>query len=1333
MQTGDLLGGRFELDHLASSGGMGEVYKARDHATGELVAVKVLISGHAADLARFEREARILAGLTHPGIVRYVAHGTTPTSRPYLVMEWLNGEDLLTRLLRSRLTVSESVTIAARVADALGAAHACGIVHRDLKPTNLFLVDRDVTKVKVLDFGIALHGATRVTRTGTLVGTPGYMAPEQARSGDPVDERVDVFALGCVLYECLTGAPPFMGEHFMAILGKVLFEEAPLVRERCPEAPPALEALLTQMLTKNPEHRPRNGQAIAGALASIPVLLSAQSRDVKTAESVPSRAPMTDERRAISLVLVGPGSDPGPPGPEEAPRSPAPPVVEEAMRAAVELCGARLDVLADGSAVVLARGSRLATDQAAVAARSALQIHLIVRDRPIVIVTGYGDVMGRTPVGDVLDRAAWMMARRTPTPAAARERSPGRSSAPPQPVAIDEVTAGLLDARFEILETEGSLWLLGERELAEGTRTLLGRATPCVGRERELSMLEQLFRECVEESIAQAVLVTSPAGMGKSRLAFELVRRLQKPQEPGSEPGPLTGKTGRPSGDGGDLAVWTGRGDWLQTGSPLALLAQVIRSACGIFGGEPAPVRRERLADKVARRVSAPNRRRVTEFLGEIIGAPFPDEDSPGLRAARQDAPFMSEQMQKALLELLAAEAAVNPVLIVLEDMHWSDQLTARFLDAALRDLRAKPWMVVALGRPEVHEIFPRLWADRGLQEVRLKELTPRASERLVRHILGESVGRDTVERLIARAEGNAFYLEELIRSTVERRGEALPDTVLAMVQSRLGALDGDSRRVLRAASVFGEVFWESGAALLLGGAQQRLDIGKLLGSLVDRELLIHRAESRFPGERELAFRHALLREGAYAMLTDADRALGHRLAATFLEERGESDPVVIAKHCERGGDRARAGLFYLRAAQQAHLLGDVDEAIKHAESGVRCSDPGEVRVSLLGLLCEAYVWHHEWARARACVEEVRSLSQPGSAPWAQAVLAKLMLAQSAQEDGELEEAQRELLRIEPQPGATGALVTALSIVSYVLHVTGRFDRADPCIRRLRELVDPIVAQDPLAAVWRDGNELEGGPPLSSSNAAPGNAGGDPPVPLSPDERALVFSALVSFGASAWFLGNYKAAVRYLSPALATGELFGPVGSYGSLYLTSALADGGALEEARREAIRAIELGQRREIAVDEARARWALADILRRMGKLDEAEVEIQRALGPLAHAASDLSAASSVLAAIRLDQGRPAEALEVIKPAIEAYNRPGAHGFWGAFLRRIHAEALWALSDPEGARAAITEACDRLLRSAATIPDEAARALFLKAPEHALTLDLARRWLGDPTSAAG
>src|SRR5262249_37982015 len=155
-----------------------------------------------------------------------------------------------------------------------------------------------------------------------------------------------------------------------------------------------------------------------------------------------------------------------------------------------------------------------------------------------------------------------------------------------------------------------------------------------------------------------------------------------------------------------------------------------------------------------------------------------------------------------------------------------------------------------------------------------LVELSRRAAERLVRHVLGAAADGSVIARVIERAAGNALYLEELIRAIAEGKGDSLPDTVLAMVQARLEAQEADARRVLRGASVFGQSFWRRGVGALLGDGS--IDVDAWLRALVERELVVSRSAAKFPDEQEYAFRHDVVREAAYAMLVDADRETGH-------------------------------------------------------------------------------------------------------------------------------------------------------------------------------------------------------------------------------------------------------------------------------------------------------------------------------------------------------------------------------------------------------------------------------------------------------------------------
>ena len=257
--------GGSNIQSEAASGSTGTVYQAIDSTAGARVALKVIRGLSEEDGARFLREARTLAQIRHPGVVRYVDHGQTDEGHAYLAMEWLDGEDVRSRLIRAGLSIRESVTLGRRIAEALAALHDYGLIHRDLKPGNVFLKSSRVEEAKIIDFGLIRTdwASVEVTRTGMVVGTPSYMAPEQARGERSIDARADVFSLGCVLFKCLTGRAPFEGASVIAVLTKVLLEEAPAVRDLRPEVPPALADSVMRMIDKDPGRRIQSALAVA--------------------------------------------------------------------------------------------------------------------------------------------------------------------------------------------------------------------------------------------------------------------------------------------------------------------------------------------------------------------------------------------------------------------------------------------------------------------------------------------------------------------------------------------------------------------------------------------------------------------------------------------------------------------------------------------------------------------------------------------------------------------------------------------------------------------------------------------------------------------------------------------------------------------------------------------------------------------------------------------------------------------------------------------------------------------------------------------------------------
>lgn len=315
---GRVLDGRYRIERSVGEGGMGIVYLATHVTLNKRMAVKVLRGEMARDqdvVQRFVQEAQASSAIGHPNIIDISDFGRLPDNAVFFVMEYLEGEPLTDRISRSKgLQVREALPILEQIASALSSAHSAGIVHRDMKPDNIFLIQRGQTRdfVKVLDFGIAKVGgaASKLTKTGTVFGTPHYMSPEQA-AGQMVDQRTDIYALGVIMYEMVTGKVPFDADTFMGILSKHMFE---------PPRPPtevgekadlgALEPVILRALAKKPEQR---YQSMDDLIVDLGLVRSGERPNLPmTSVPVPNLGPRVNEfarhAPAQTVVQYAPGA-----------------------------------------------------------------------------------------------------------------------------------------------------------------------------------------------------------------------------------------------------------------------------------------------------------------------------------------------------------------------------------------------------------------------------------------------------------------------------------------------------------------------------------------------------------------------------------------------------------------------------------------------------------------------------------------------------------------------------------------------------------------------------------------------------------------------------------------------------------------------------------------------------------------------------------------------------------------------------------------------------------------------------------------------------------------
>ncbi len=1269
MQRGDVVANRFVVERLAGRGGMGSVYRALDRVTGAPIALKILEAGSVMLEDRFFSEARALAAISHPAVVRYVAQGAETTSL-WLAMEWLEGEDLGVKLSRGRLDLREALAIAIRTAEGIAAAHEAGLIHRDLKPANLFLVGGEARALKVLDFGVArLPSRTKpITKTGQMVGTVGYMAPEQIAGERDVDQRVDVFALGCVLFECLTGRPPFAADSIIAVIAKVLREEAPKPSELEPRVGPELDALVLSMLAKQRSARPASIAEVAAKLRAI----ASEVAGAEPAAPLPQRTSVTGrEQRLVSAILV-------------APPTPAESTAAVASRVAPSF-GADVSELGEGACLLVVSSSGSAKDQAARAASCALALRLELPEAAIALGTGLAEPTCGLPVGPAIDRAAALL-----------DAALGARGIP-----VDDVTAALLDDRYDVVVEEGRHTLHREARIARSAPPA-PRGTPFVGREKEMAIIEAVLAESLGEPVARAVVVTGQAGAGKSRLRRELVART----------------AGR---DGVRFVV--ARADVVGSGSALSLVRQIVERLALVSESDDREMKAQRLAKYVdgrfdeAGRRGAPERVHWKEFLGELVGAAPSDAPSPELATARNEPRALAEWLRRTFVDVVTDEARRAPLAIVLEDLHWGDEATVEFLGDALRRAADLPLFVLALARTEVWEVLPRLREAFEPHEVRLAGLTPRAAQKLAEAALGQAATPDRVARIVARSEGNPFFLEELARSATDGRTDT-SETVLAVVQSRIQRLDTEARRLLRAASIFGRVFKRPGVAHLLGVPSDAADLDAILTYLDERELIERAAVQDLSTDAAYAFCHDLVRDAAYATLPDADRARAHVLAAEWIEREGNEDASLLAEHYELGDQPARAVDWLVRAVEQAQNAGSYERVIALVGRAAKFSPSGPKLGTLRGAEALARAWRHDWQGSFAASSEALALLSAGQTPWFRAAAVHFFGAVSTGHGAVVADLTKAVLARARGAEATGPYGFAAFVTVNALSLIGAREAAETLLTEL-DARGATPSTDFGFVAWRALSRVhfaitvQGSPGIAlrelstAARFAPGAA--DRVV-----EQITAFYRAVAIhdcGDAAGALSAARAilatpgidSVPYLRTwsTHLTGRGYLVLGRYSE-----------AIEMAR------VVMASEDELLVQRARSLAAQAHFA--AGETARAS-ELCDAILAGTFSPQDVAVALSVSARIASLEGRPSDAVALSERAVALLESQGASSTTTSMVRHAHVDALLASGALEPARGALTYARSRIHDIGRGIGDAALARAWLALPDNARVLDLA------------
>jgi predicted ATPase len=1260
-----LLGDRFELGPIVGRGALGVVHRAIDTATGEAVAVKMLMHTD----GRFPREWALLREISHPAVVRYLSHGTSVHGKPYLVMEWLEGETLEARLERDRrLSLGDALALAIRLAEALASVHARKAVHRDVKPANVHLVNGRLDRAKLLDFGLARtigeaeHQQT-VTATGQVLGTVGYMAPEQARGGH-IDARGDVFSLGCLLFRCLSGTTPFAGQSALAVLLETSLAQHISVDVALANAPQPLRRLIDRMLSGAPRDRPVDGAAAAAELEAVQ-----RSIELAAGDAVTSAMRLTgSERWVASLVLL------------RDPHANVDPARADGrlseVGAVVSGSGGRLYRLADGTLSALFIGDGTAHDLATRAARCALRLREQIHHASVALASGRAVAGASIDPGELVGVAASLLAQ-----AAYGE------------ILTDDATAQRLGNRF-VLAPRGELRSLEAEQMPMPGR-LLPSSTAFVGREQDLFSLESAFDEALSERSARGVLVTARPGVGKTRLLEEALRRVQRK---------------RP-----DVEVWVGIGDPIRSTSAFGVLAEALRTAASIARTDAAGVQRRKLDTLAARSLRGEALGRATAFLGELLGVGSASSNRE-IQSARRDPALMGDQIRSAFISLAAARARAGPLVLVLDDLHWADapslELARRLLDPA----QDAPMLLLCAARPELAERAPSFVSAGRLWCLALANLPPRASGELVRASLGRLANDALCAELHARADGNPFYLEQLVRAVEEGRGREFPASVVDAAQERIDALAPSLRRVARAASVFGDVFDESGIAALLEGVSSATDVAQCLEELCERDVLIpvgqpdaELLQSRSTG-RELGFRHPLLREAAYATITADDLRTAHRRAGSWLEPRLEAQPAVLANHFELGGLPELASAWYRRAGEHALDGGDLEVAVELAQRGLRAGATGSELGRLHLTLARAHAYRGDQRLRAEHAELAVSALETGSVEWCLAMgeLSGSSAVHEASDD--LVRVARELMALTVTAEIAAVWMRCAAITASLLYTRAEHSLGLALIDGMQQVTplfdDPAVSarlHQALAMRW-----MADAPALAMRHRAAFIESIEAIGDVRTGALARINLAFIQVQ-----MGQHEAAeagVRQAIDVCNRLEFRGYVEALALGNLGLALGAQGKIEEALTMHLRAVAaaavLGDRRL----EGLSRAYLAGALAALGELSAAEGEAQTAIAAVGSHAPARAFALATLADILLASQKPDDALREALEAHRILQETGSIIEGDLFVRAVLADALSARGDHDRARAMLTEARQRLDERAQAIDDAELRASYLE-----------------------
>ena len=956
--------GNYRIDERLGTGGMGAVYRAFDEALHRPLAVKRLLPDFVDPIRalRFRREARMAARLNHPAIV-HIYDIVETDQGDWIVMELVEGKTLDRLMREGVLSPLRAVQLAREVADGLSEAHAQGIVHRDLKASNIMVTA--IGRAKILDFGLAkvIRGKADddLSGPGAVLGTCHAMSPEQAQ-GLTIDHRSDLFSLGSLLYEMITGVSPFRAETAQETLTRIVTHHPRPVAEAAPDTPRELADLVQRLLSKAAAHRPHTSTDVSMALERIERsgVLDAEARD--RAKAPGSTAPTLDvgkpvasprswaplmtssERRQLTVLCceIVDGSNPDP----EISQSFDSETLYELMmqlrpvaNGVAQRHEATLGNVVGHRVLVYFGYPQAHEDDASRAVRAALDL-IAEAGEHMSAAAGAARVKPSLRIGIHTGPAVVSTSPNTPEPVVLGTTLDValrlQGVAAPGTVVISPATRSLVRRGFAT-EAQASLPAAGGAEplIPYRVREASGSSdegfdlAPLVGRARELDQLVNRWEQA-RAGTGQAVLLSGEPGIGKSRLLRALREKVS------AEPGD------------GTVRWLTVHGSPYTQNTPLNPVVQLLRRTFATEPGASAVEQLESLLKTFALSEALP-------LFASLLDLPPSPKTSLSLPPDRQ-----REETLDALVALLLEMSEREPVILLVEDLHWLDATTLLWLERLIDQTTTAPLLLVMTIRPNTLDIP---WGSRArVIQIALGALSSQETEQLITFLSGEKPLTSHVQQhIVAKTDGVPLFVEELTRSLLETGESAewreLPTTLRDSLTARLARL-GTAKEVAQLASVIGRAF----SLRLLGAiASHSLDtLERELRKLVQSGLVHRRG---FGAATRYSFKHALVRDAAYDSLLRRERQQIHVRIATAMDEDRRTgaegaQSEEIAHHYMAGEQYAQASERWLQAGQtalarsaHAEAIGHLEHALQSLELQPRTADRDRREIALRSML----------------------------------------------------------------------------------------------------------------------------------------------------------------------------------------------------------------------------------------------------------------------------------------------------------------------------------------------------------------------------------------------